>query len=189
MILMAPPIVEAVESVREGERTPVVLLTPQGERLGEEMVLQLIADLEDARELILICGHYKGVDERVRQLVVNREISIGDYVLSGGELPALVLIDALVRRLPGALNDSESAASDSFTTNRGGGLDCPWYTKPPEYRGLTVPDVLLSGHHANIEAWRIEQAARSTAAKRADLTDSKRSEPPTGTGRGGAGNS
>ncbi len=176
MIMMAPPIVEAVEASRGREDSPVVLTTPQGETLREPLVLELLAEAERTGELLLICGHYKGIDERARQLVVTREISIGDYVLSGGELPALVVIDAMVRRLPGVLHDGESAASDSFTANRDGGLDTVWYTKPPVYRGLEVPEVLLSGHHARIEAWRREQARSQTRQQRPDLADEERDE-------------
>jgi tRNA (guanine37-N1)-methyltransferase len=169
MIMMAPPIVEAVEKNRERAQAPVILMSPQGERLDETVVLSLLSEGRQSGELIFICGHYKGVDERVRPLVVTREISIGDYVLSGGELPALVVIDALVRRLPGVLHDPDSARSDSFTAARDGRLDAPWYTKPPVYRGLAVPEVLLSGHHAKIEAWRQEQADLRTRQRRPDL--------------------
>ncbi len=147
----------------------MILTTPQGETFDEGLTLDLLAELENTGELILVCGHYKGIDERARELVVTREISIGDYVLSGGELPALVIADAVVRRLEGVLHNEDSAANDSFTADRGGGLDCAWYTKPPEYRGLAVPEVLLSGNHALIEAWRREQAARRTQKRRPDL--------------------
>ncbi|MFH1842830.1 MAG: tRNA (guanosine(37)-N1)-methyltransferase TrmD [bacterium] len=170
MIMMAPPLVEALEDNRTHESSPVLLTTPQGERLDEKLVLTLLAESEITGEILLLCGHYKGIDERVRELVKPREISIGDYVLSGGELPALVIVDALVRRIPGVLHDGDSAASDSFTEERQGGLDCPWYTKPPSYRGLTVPEILLSGHHRNIENWRQEQAATRTRERRPDLT-------------------
>lgn len=169
MIMMAPPVVDAVESCRKRDDATVILTTPQGETFNEGLTLELVEDLQVKGELILICGHYKGVDERVMDLVVNREISIGDYVLSGGELPALVIADALVRRLEGVLHNEDSANNDSFTETRAGGLDCPWYTKPPEYRGLAVPEVLLSGHHARIEAWREEQAAGRTRDRRPDL--------------------
>lgn len=169
MIMMAPPVVEAVEAVRGRDDATVILTTPQGETFSEDLTLELLADLQAKGELILICGRYKGIDERARELVVTREVSIGDYVLSGGELPALVVVDAIVRRLPGVLHDEDSAANDSFTTDRDGGLDCAWYTKPPEFRGLTVPEVLMSGHHANIEQWRREQAAQRTRQRRPDL--------------------
>ena len=169
MIMMAPCVVEAVEAVRGAADTPVVLTSPQGEQLDEGLTLALLAEAEAAGELILVCGHYKGVDERARELVVTREVSIGDYVLSGGELPALVIADAVVRRIPGVLHDGDSAASDSFTGRREGGLDCAWYTKPPVYRGLAVPEVLLSGHHGKIDEWRREQARQRTRERRPDL--------------------
>lgn len=169
MIMMAPPVVESVEEHRAAPGAPVVMMTPQGRRLDEALVQELLAECGEAGEVLLICGHYKGVDERVRELVVTREVSIGDYVLTGGELPALVLVDALVRRLPGVLHNSDSAEEDSFTSVRDGGLECPWYTKPPVYRGLEVPEILLSGHHANIEAWRREQSRLRTRALRPDL--------------------
>lgn len=171
MIMMAPPIVEAVESVRQRDDATVILTTPQGATFDEVMTLDLLDDLQLKGELILICGHYKGIDERARELVVTREVSIGDYVLSGGELPALVIADALVRRIEGVLHNEDSADNDSFSLSRGGGLDCQWYTKPPKYRGLEVPDVLLSGHHRNIEEWRSDQAACRTRARRPDLAD------------------
>jgi tRNA (guanine37-N1)-methyltransferase len=171
MIMMAPPVVEAVEAVRKNEDAPVILTTPQGQTFDEALTLELLDQLRDTGEMILICGHYKGIDERARQLVVTREVSIGDYVLTGGELPALVIADAVVRRIEGVLHNGDSAANDSFTAQREGGLDCQWYTKPPEYRGLTVPEVLLSGHHANIEKWREEEAVRRTRDRRPDLLD------------------
>jgi tRNA (guanine37-N1)-methyltransferase len=180
MIMMAPPVVEAVESCRGREDATVILMSPQGETLDEELTLALLAELQAKGELILVCGHYKGVDERVRELVVTRELSIGDYVLSGGELPALVVADAVVRRIEGVLHNEDSAANDSFTASRAGGLDCEWYTKPPVYRGLVVPEILLSGHHARIEAWRAAQAAGRTRERRPDLADGRTdgAEPP-----------
>ncbi len=169
MIMKAPPVVEAVESCRKCDDATVILTTPQGETFNEALTLELLDELREKGELIIICGHYKGIDERARQLVVNREISIGDYVLTGGELPALIMADAVVRRLDGVLHNSDSADNDSFTKQRGGGLDCQWFTKPPEYRGLEVPEVLLSGHHAKIEEWRAEQAAQRTKERRPEL--------------------
>jgi len=169
MIMMAPPIVEAVESVRENDDATVILTTPQGQTLDEVLTLDLLAELQDKGEMILVCGHYKGIDERARELVITREVSIGDYVLTGGELPALVVADAVVRRIDGVLGNVDSADNDSFTLEREGGLDCQWYTKPPEYRGLGVPEVLLSGHHAKIEKWRAEQARQRTQDRRPDL--------------------
>lgn len=173
MIMMAKPVVEAVESVRQNDDATVILTTPQGETFDEALTMELLDDLQLKGELILICGHYKGIDERAIDLVVNREVSIGDYVLSGGELPALVVADALVRRIEGVLHNEDSANNDSFTTVRGGGLDCQWYTKPPEYRGLTVPEVLLSGHHGKIKEWRDVQAKKRTEDRRPDLTSTE----------------
>jgi tRNA (guanine37-N1)-methyltransferase len=183
MIMMAPPIVAAVEAHRQRAAAPVVLTTPQGERFGEELTVALLTRAQAAGEILLICGRYKGVDERVRRLVVTDEVSIGDFVLSGGELPALVIVDAMVRRIEGVLHDGDSAASDSFGAQRAGGLDCDWYTKPPVYRGLSVPEVLLSGHHARIEKWRRDQAARRTRTRRPDLADSADLEDPEDSGR------
>lgn len=169
MIMMAPCVVEAVEAVRTSEASPVLLTSPQGETLDEDLTLELLDQAQAAGEVILVCGHYKGVDERARELLAMREVSIGDYVLSGGELPALVVVDAIVRRLEGVLSDAASADSDSFTSDREGGLDCPWYTKPPVYRGLEVPEILLSGHHAKIDQWRRQEARRRTRERRPDL--------------------
>lgn len=169
MVLMAPPVVETVEAARSGDATPVLLMSAQGERLDEDLVLELAAQAAAVGELVLVCGHYKGVDQRVLDLLRPREVSIGDYVLTGGELPALVVIDALVRRLPGVLGNSDSAESDSFTAALDGGLEGPWYTRPPEYRGLAVPEILISGHHANIERWRAERSRERTRERRPDL--------------------
>ena len=173
MIMMAPPIVDAVEAHRENAVAPVVLTTPQGEQLREKLALALLDRAQDAGEILLICGRYKGIDERARRLVVTHEVSIGDFVLSGGELPALVIVDAMVRRIEGVLHDRDSADSDSFGAQRTGGLDCEWYTKPPVYRDLAVPEVLLSGHHARIERWRTERATERTRRRRPDLVDEK----------------
>ncbi len=181
MIMMAPPVVETVEAVRENETAPVLLLTPQGETLNEALVHELLAEARTAGELVLICGHYKGIDQRVVDILHPREISIGDYVLTGGELPALVLIDALVRRLPGVLGNSDSADADSFTAARDGGLEGTWYTRPPAYRGYEVPEVLLSGHHAKIEAWRNAEASERTRERRPDLIRDE-NRPTTGDG-------
>ncbi len=169
MIMMAPPLVEAVEACRERDDALLLLMSPQGETLREPLVAELVERLQERGEMILLCGHYKGIDQRAIDLLQPREISIGDYVLTGGELPALVVIDAVVRRLPGVLGNRDSAEQDSFTAAREGGLECPWYTRPPEYRGLAVPEVLLSGHHARIEAWRREQARERTRRRRPDL--------------------
>jgi tRNA (guanine37-N1)-methyltransferase len=141
---------------------PVILLTPQG-RLFNQRIAEELAGKE---ELILICGHYEGVDERVREHLVTDEISIGDYVLSGGEFAAMVVVDAVVRQLPGALGSEESVGDDSHST---GLLEYPQYTRPQSFRGWEVPDILLSGNHAEIERWRREQSLRRTAERRPDL--------------------
>jgi len=166
MVLMCGPVFEAVEYVetqREGE--PVrILLTPQGERLTQSIV----AELAGQPWLVILCGHYEGFDERIRTGINAREISVGDYVLSGGEPAAMVLIDAVVRLLPGALGDEGSAASDSFVE---GMLEYPQYTKPRAFRGMKVPDVLLSGDHGKIAGWRREQAVKRTLERRPDLAN------------------
>ena len=167
MLLKPEPLFEAVESVladcTPAEGTPaVVLMTPQGKPLKQASAGELSA----YSRLLVICGHYEGVDERVREHLVTHEISIGDYVLSGGELPALVLCDTIVRLIPGVLGSEESALTDSHSN---GLLEYPQYTRPPEFRGWKVPEILLSGHHARIEKWRREQSLRRTLARRPDL--------------------
>ena len=175
MVIRPEPVVEAVESVRIG-RAPVVLLTPQGRRFDQDQAERWAEMLQrpvghDAGQLILLCGRYKGFDERVRELVVTDEISLGDFVLSGGELAALAVIDAVVRRVPGVLGRQESADTDSFGPARDGRLDCGWYTRPPEYRGSAVPAPLLSGDHAAIEKFRQRDSEARTRARRSDLSD------------------
>lgn len=140
----------------------IILMCPQGETFSQKKAEELAA--ED--HLIFICGHYEGYDERIREHLVTDELSIGDYVLTGGELPAMVVIDSVARLLPGVLGNESSAVTDSFST---GLLEYPHYTRPPEYRGWRVPDVLLSGHHKNIEAWRRQQSLLRTQSKRPDL--------------------
>ncbi len=169
MVMKVEPIVAAVESVL-GDRlgqTPVILTSPQGRVLTHQIAL----DLAGHERLAIICGHYEGVDERVRQLLVTEEISIGDYVLTGGELPAMVLIDVLTRLLPGALGAPDAAQNDSHAI---GLLEGPHYTRPPQYRGLSVPEVLINGHHARITRWRREQALRRTWQRRPELLLSAR---------------
>jgi len=170
MILKPEPIFEAVDSIRAGldgqepSQLPVILLTPQGRRFCQEIA----HELSKYSHLILICGRYEGVDERVRQHLVTDEISIGDYVLSGGELAAMVVVDAVVRLLPGVLGSEVSAADDSHAT---GLLEYPQYTRPEVYRGWSVPQVLLSGDHAQIAKWRREQAIQRTVERRPELLD------------------
>src|SRR6056297_2279541 len=164
MVLKPEPLFRAVEDVEEeyGEADEVIYLTPDGERLDQPMVNRLSM----TEHLVLIAGHYKGIDQRVRDVLVTRELSIGDFVLSGGELPALVLIDAIVRLLPGVLGDASSALTDSF---HDGLLDAPVYTRPAEYRGRSVPEVLRSGDHQRVEQWRDEQRLEKTRERRPDL--------------------
>lgn len=162
MILKPEPIFSAVAALHPDEKTDIIYLTPQGVPLTQSLVERLSLKLH----LIFICGRYKGIDERVRQKIVTTEVSIGDYVLSGGEIAALVLIDAIGRVLPGALGDFESAHEDSFSQDF---LDHPHYTRPVEYDGIRVPDVLLSGHHENIKRWRYVEALKRTAQRRPDI--------------------
>ena len=163
MVLKPEPVFECAETLQaQRAYDEIILLTADGEKFDQ----QIANDLSLKDNLMFICGHYKGVDERVRDGLVTRELSIGDFVLTGGELAAAVVVDAVVRLVPGVLNDSESALSDSF---QDGLLGAPQYTRPPEYRGMRVPDVLLSGDHADIEEWRQRQRTERTQARRSDL--------------------
>jgi len=171
MVLKPEPVFEAVESVKlgisinkEAGELPVILLTPQGRLFSQRIALEL----SRYDNLILVCGHYEGVDERVREHLVTDEISIGDYVLSGGELAAMVVVDAVVRLLPGVLGSEDSPLNDSHST---GLLEYPQYTRPAVYRGWSVPDVLVSGNHAQIAKWRREQAIIRTLQRRPELLD------------------
>ena len=161
MLLKPEPIFEAVESVRRAE-TKVVLLSPSGRKFDQAIARELAAE----KDLLLITGHYEGFDERVREALADDELSIGDYVLTNGALPAMVVIDAVTRLLPGVLGDDDSARDESFSH---GLLEYPQYTRPAEFRGLRVPDVLVSGNHAEIENWRREQARLRTEKDRPDL--------------------
>jgi len=163
MLLKPEPIFEAVEKLRRPE-TCVVLMSPQGRRLNQSLVQALAT----RAHLLIICGHYEGVDERVREALVEEEISIGDYVLTNGALAAAVLVDAVARLVPGVLGDAQSAPDDSFAT---GLLEGPQYTRPPEFQGHRVPEVLLSGHHEEIAKWRKEQAHQRTKERRPDLLE------------------
>jgi tRNA (guanine37-N1)-methyltransferase len=166
MVLLIEPLRRAIKAAKEwidGEPL-VVYLSPQGKVLQQAAVNNLAAE----QSIILIAGRYEGIDERVIQLEVDQEWSIGDYVLSGGEIPAMVLIDALIRQIPGALGHSESASQDSFAE---GLLDCPHYTRPDNYQDLKVPDVLLSGNHEKIRQWRLQQSLLRTQQRRPDLLD------------------
>lgn len=163
MVLMIEPIDKCISALKE-ERTydEVIYLTPDGKQFDQKMANSLSL----SKNIILLCGHYKGVDQRVRDTFITKEISIGDYVLSGGELAAAVVSDALIRLLPGVLNDETSALTDTFQDDL---LAPPVYTRPREYKGLTVPDILLSGNTPEIEKWREEQAHKRTQERRPDL--------------------
>ncbi|MFW5867460.1 MAG: tRNA (guanosine(37)-N1)-methyltransferase TrmD [Armatimonadota bacterium] len=162
MVLKPEPLVACIEDVLVEPDAAVVLMTPQGETLSQSHVRRLAG----SRQMVVLCGHYEGVDERVRELLVTDEISIGDYVLTGGELPALVLIDAVVRLLPGVLGNQASAREDSFED---GLLEHPHYTRPPEFRGMTVPEELVEGDHAAVARWRRKMSLLRTLRRRPDL--------------------
>ena len=166
MLMMAPPIFEAVEHVITHKATHrrIVFLGPTGERFTQDKAKELAT----YDQLVLVCGHYEGIDYRVEEHLVDETISIGDFVVTGGELPAMVVADAVARMIPGVLGAPMGSAEDSFYKPI---LECPQYTKPPEYRGWTVPDVLRSGHHANIATWRLEEAIKRTIRLRPDLLE------------------
>jgi tRNA (guanine37-N1)-methyltransferase len=166
MVMMPEPLGECIDSLKSvREYDEIIFLSPDGEKLNQGIANSLSLN----SNLILICGHYKGIDERIRQMYVTRELSIGDFVLSGGELPAAVLVDAVVRLIPGVLNDETSALFDSFQDQL---LAPPVYTRPVNFQGMEVPEVLLSGHQAKIDEWRYEQALSRTKERRPDLLDS-----------------
>lgn len=170
MVMLAEPLGKAVAAAKAsvpGQPARAILLSPQGAVLDHAKV----TDFARRERLVLVCGRYEAVDERLVRRAIDEEISIGDYVLSGGELAAMVLIDAIVRQLPGALGDAQSAAQESFVD---GLLDCPHYTRPETYQGERVPEVLLSGHHAAIERWRLKQALGQTWLRRPDLLAKRR---------------
>ena len=168
MVMLAEPLTQAIRAARAAQQAAlgrsgrVIYLSPQGRRLGQEVVLELAAE----PGLVLLCGRYEGVDQRLIDREVDEELSLGDFVLSGGELPAMVLLDAIVRQLPGALNTAGSAQEDSFVD---GLLDCPHYTRPERYEDEAVPEVLLSGNHAAIRRWRLKQSLGRTWLRRPDL--------------------
>ena len=170
MVMMAEPLAQAIQHAKQLAQdagvtnVPVVYMSPQGQTLTEHAVQHFV----DYDGLIVLCGRYEGVDERLIQNYVDQEWSIGDYVLSGGELPAMVLLDTIIRRLPGAMSDEQSHVQDSFVD---GLLDCPQYTKPDHFEGLDVPAVLKSGHHGNIEKWRFVQRYQRTLERRPELVE------------------
>ncbi|MGD1119562.1 MAG: tRNA (guanosine(37)-N1)-methyltransferase TrmD [Dehalococcoidales bacterium] len=164
MVMKPEPVFEAVESIEKEAGTPVILLSPQGRLFSHKIA----KELSEHRHLILICGHYEGVDERVAEHLATDVISIGDYVLTGGEIPAMVVADAVLRLIPGVLGSEESPLDDSHAT---GLLEYPQYTRPPEFRGWAVPEILISGNHARIAKWRREQIIKRTLEHRPELLD------------------
>ncbi|HEU5071794.1 MAG TPA: tRNA (guanosine(37)-N1)-methyltransferase TrmD [Verrucomicrobiae bacterium] len=171
MLLKPEPIFEAVEHLSD-ERTQVILLCPQGRKFDQSVA----RELAQKEHLLLVCGSYEGFDERIREGLADDELSIGDFVLTNGALPAMVVIDAVTRLLPGVLGDDESSRDESFSQ---GLLEYPHYTRPADFRGMKVPDVLLSGNHAEIARWREQQARLRTARRRPDLTDFDQSKRQT----------
>lgn len=170
MVMMIEPIANCIESLcRETQYDEIIYLTPDGATLNQSMANQLSM----SKNILLLCGHYKGIDQRVRDLYISKEISIGDYVLTGGEIPAMVLCDAIIRLIPGVISDETSALTDSFQDNL---LAPPIYTRPREFKGLKVPDILLSGDFKKIEEWRMEQAIQKTLRLRPDLLKNKNNQ-------------
>ena len=161
LVMMAQPIYDCMDAVLEGGTARRILMTPRGRTLNQKIAKEL--SQED--RLILLCGHYEGVDERVME-IIDDEISVGDYVLTGGELPAMIVVDCVSRLIPGVLGSEDSAADESFSEDL---LEYPQYTRPASFRGMDVPEILLNGHHAKIQAWRKEQARLKTALNRPDL--------------------
>lgn len=173
MVMMPRPLEAAIAAAKARQAavglavSRVLYLSPQGAPLTHQRVMRFVHDAAEVKEgVVLLCGRYEGIDERLIERCVDEEISIGDFVLSGGEIPAMALLDAVIRQLPGVLNDAESAQQDSFVA---GVLDCPHYTRPEEYEGQRVPDVLLSGHHEQIRRWRLKQALGRTWQRRPEL--------------------
>ncbi|MET0570917.1 MAG: tRNA (guanosine(37)-N1)-methyltransferase TrmD [Pedobacter agri] len=165
MVMSIEPFAACIEKLQaEREYDEIIFMSPDGVTLNQNTA----NELSIKKNIIILCGHYKGIDQRIRDIFVTREISVGDYVLSGGELPAAIVVDAVVRLIPGVLNDETSALSDSF---QGELLDAPVYTRPADWRGHKVPDVLLSGHEAKVNEWRHEQALERTKSRRPDLLE------------------
>lgn len=163
MIIQCFPVFKCIEKLKsERDYDEIIYMTADGEKLNQAVA----NELSMKKNIIILAGHYKGIDQRIRDVLISRELSIGDYVLSGGELPAMVLVDAIARLVPGVLGNSESALEDSF---QNGLLDPPWYTRPADFRGYKVPEILLGGNHKAIEQWRYEQALEKTKKLRPDL--------------------
>lgn len=164
MLMQAQPVYDCYKAVSGEKNLPVIYLTPQGETFNQSIAGELA--MED--EIILLCGHYEGIDERVIQKIVTREISVGDYVLTGGEIPAMTVIDAVSRLIPGVLHNEDSSQNESFEN---GLLEYPQYTRPKTWEGMDVPEILLSGDHKKVDEWRYEMAVKRTKEKRPDLLD------------------
>ena len=165
MVLQCQPIFDAYESIKKEDDFEFIMLTPQGEKFSQKTAVEL----SKKKQIILLCGHYEGFDERIRLGLHPREISIGDYVLTGGELPALCILDSISRNIKGVLGKDDSSAFDSFSGGIDGLLEHPQYTRPREYRGMKVPEVLLNGNHAEIEKWRLNERLKRTRERRPDL--------------------
>jgi tRNA (guanine37-N1)-methyltransferase len=166
LVMLAQPIYDAYHSITDGldYKPRVIYMSPQGRKLNQ----RIVEELSEYKHLVLLCGHYEGIDERILEEIVDEEISIGDYVLTGGELPAMVLIDAVCRTIPGVLSNEDSYADESHCA---GLLEYPQYTRPYEFNGRKVPDILLSGHHANINRWRRKQSIKRTYLRRKDMIE------------------
>ena len=162
MVMKPEPFFEAVEQIKPAKGDPIILMTPQGKTLNQ----QIVDSFSKCNHLIILCPRYEGIDERVRTNLASHEISVGDYVLSGGELPSMVMLDAITRKLEGVLGSAESLTEESFAKNL---LEYPQYTRPADFNGLKVPDVLLSGNHQEIDKWRQKKALERTAIRRPDL--------------------
>ncbi len=170
MVMMAPPLAESITAIKaaRGDAAPVIFLTPHGPRLQQGDLRSLL--VTQSCGAILLCGRYEGVDQRLIDRYVDMTFCVGDFIVSGGELPTMLMLDAWIRLLPGAMNDVQSTEQESFENNR---LDCPHYTRPEIFEGQSVPSVLLSGHHAKIESWRLSESLKITAQFRPDLLDKK----------------
>ncbi|MCA9083153.1 MAG: tRNA (guanosine(37)-N1)-methyltransferase TrmD [Planctomycetaceae bacterium] len=175
MLLMCQPVFDCVEAVLSGDQRParLVMMSPQGKRLDQKLVEQLALE----ERIVILCGRYEGFDDRIRQGLQPMEISVGDFICNGGEVPAMLLIDSVIRLIPGVLGDETSSKYDSFSHS--GLLEHPQFTKPRVFQGMSVPEVLLSGNHAAIAKWRHEESLKRTAERRADLLDERKQVPPS----------
>jgi tRNA (guanine37-N1)-methyltransferase len=166
MVLTCQPLFDAIQHVQKlkSDQAPVIFLTPQGETFNQ-VIAEELSDIQKHKRLIFLCGHYEGIDQRVRDTLIDREISLGNFVLTGGELPAQVMIDAIARLIPGVLGKTESSQEESFSQKLDRKLEYPHYTRPEKYKGLSVPEILLSGHHQKIKIWRQNQCKKTNSKK------------------------